>query len=167
MSVSATRAASASDVEAVTEGRRLRSGTALVALGAIANQGSTLLVNIAAARALPSASFGAYAATLTTVQTAATVLALGLGYTASRYVPELRVQDPHAAGRVIGGTLVACVVLGSAGALGVGMSAEWIATSLLSKGDVAAPLRLAARSYWVRFSHRTCPLYASDSVHLG
>ena len=106
-------------------------GIAWNLISTIFNQGSTLVVNLWIASTLGQHRFGEYAIVLGTVQVASLVANLGLGYTAARYMAELRVADRVRAGRV----LALCALLAATAAISM-----WASLGLL------APL-LADRLY--------------------
>jgi O-antigen/teichoic acid export membrane protein len=108
------------------------------------SQGSTLLGNLAAARLLQREAFGGYAATLVTVQLGSTVLGLGLGYLATKYVAEFRETDPERAGRVLGSSLTAAWGVAILGACGLLASAPLLATLAFGHAELTPLLRLAA-----------------------
>jgi O-antigen/teichoic acid export membrane protein len=112
--------------------------------GAVFNQGSTFLVNIAAAKLFGPDLFGRYAAIQNTTVTAANVAVLGTGYTATKYAAELRSTDPVRAGRVLGLCRAVAVLMAGLTALLIFAGAGWIATNLLRGSELAGPLRLAA-----------------------
>ena len=86
---------------------RLRHGVQWSALGTVINQGSTLIVSVLAANALGREVYGAYAIVLSTVVTLSNIAQLGMSYTATKFVAELRETDKVRAGRVLGlGSLV-------------------------------------------------------------
>ncbi len=124
--------------------RRLLEGSFWSGLSLVFAQGSTLLGTFAAARLLDREAFGAYAATLATVQLGGTVLTFGLGYMATKYVAELGATAPKRAGRVLGHCLVASwgiAVLGGAVLLAV---APVLAFRVLGRPELTPLLRLAA-----------------------
>ena len=86
---------------------RLRQGIQWSALGTIINQGSTFIVSVIAARILGRETFGGYAIVLSTIVTLSNIAQLGMGYTTTKFVAELRETDRTRAGRVLGmGTVV-------------------------------------------------------------
>jgi O-antigen/teichoic acid export membrane protein len=77
-------------------------GVAWNTIGTAFNQGSTFLVTIILARLLARQAFGEYAMIQTTMSVVSTIAQLSCGYTATRYVAELRDRDAARAGRVLG-----------------------------------------------------------------
>ena len=68
---------------------------------------------------------------------------MGLGLTATKYVAELRVTNPHRAGRII--ALSTAVALGTATTAAVALfaAAPWLAASTLNAPNLSAELRIA------------------------
>lgn len=81
---------------------RLWGGTLWNLVGAVFNQGSTLIISFVAARLLGRESFGAFGALVTTISTVTGIASLGAGFTATRYIARFRISDPLRAGRVAG-----------------------------------------------------------------
>lgn len=71
-------------------------------VGVLFNQGSTLVTNMLVANILGRSTFGQYAIVLSTLQSVSLFAGLGMGYTATRYLPELRVRDRPRAARILG-----------------------------------------------------------------
>lgn len=80
----------------------LGQNAAWATLGSVCNQGSTLASNIWIANLLGKSAFGQFVIVLTTVQATAAVAGLGLAYTATRYLSELRHRDLTRAGQLLG-----------------------------------------------------------------
>jgi len=112
--------------------------------GAIFNQGSTFLVNVLLARLLEIQVFGEYVMTQSTVATVAALSQLGVGYTATKYVAELRGTDPARAGRVLTllGTVSATMAL--IGAAFVAGGAQWLSTTVLREPHLSSALMMAS-----------------------
>lgn len=77
-------------------------GAAWATVGTVFNQGSTLVSNIWIANLLGKTQFGEFAIVLATVQAAASLASLGIGYTTTRYISEWRHRDLVRAGRLLG-----------------------------------------------------------------
>jgi O-antigen/teichoic acid export membrane protein len=123
-------------------GRRLWRGVSRTLVTAVFVQGSTLALNLFAARLLSRAEFGDF---LLLVATTTTIGALGQvasGYTATKYLAEFRTRDRDRAGR-IGAACLSLGIIGgviAAAALALGadwLSAEWLRTPHLQRAFLA------------------------------
>lgn len=124
--------------------KRLRHGVQWSTLGTVASQGSTLVVSVVAANVLGREVYGAYAIVLSTVATLSNISQLGMGYTATKFVAELRETDKARAGRVLGlGTLVSGASAGLA-ALGLALGASTLASEGYKAPQLAPALAIAA-----------------------
>ncbi len=123
---------------------RLGSGFLWNLVGAVFNQGSTLAVNIVVSNLSGPAVFGEYAAVQTTIATGAAIASFGTGYTATKYVAELRSVDPGRAGRVLGLCAVVAVATGSLMTLLLLAGASWVAAHGLQAPHLASLLRIAS-----------------------
>jgi O-antigen/teichoic acid export membrane protein len=124
--------------------RRLLEGSLWSTISLAFMQGSTVLGNMAAARALPREEFGAYAAALTTIQLGGTLLVVGLGYTATKYVAEFRATAPDRAGRILGSCVIAAWGMGLVGAVSLLLGAPLLGSWIYGRPELAEHLRLAA-----------------------
>src|SRR5206468_10773517 len=131
-----------------TDGRGIRSrfgvGVALNLLGVLFNQGSTLLTNMLVARLLGRSTFGEYVIVLSTLQSLTAFAGLGMGFTATRYLPEYRVRDRARAGRILGLGALSTAVAGTFIALLLISFAPLAATRWLHAPQLAPLLRLGA-----------------------
>lgn len=82
--------------------RSIGPGAAWATIGTVFNQGSTLVSNIWIANLLGKTRFGEFAIVLATVQAAAGLASLGVGYTTTRYLSEWRHRDLVRAGQLLG-----------------------------------------------------------------
>lgn len=121
-----------------------RFATAMVwsTLATVFNQGSTLLANIAIARHLDRPLFGKFILVLSTIQALATFGGLGVGYTATKFLAELRDQQRPRAERVL--ALCEVLVFGAAVVMGCALLAFAPFVSLRVSGgpEVATLLQL-------------------------
>jgi O-antigen/teichoic acid export membrane protein len=87
--------------------------------------------------------FGEYGIIQSTVGMFGVFAGMGLGLTATKYVAELRVTNPHRAGRII--ALSTAVALGTATTAAVALfaAAPWLAASTLNAPNLSAELRIA------------------------
>ena len=124
--------------------RRLRYGVTWSVAGAVASQGSNILVGIVVANLRGRTVFGEYSMIQSTIASITMLGALGAGITVSKYVAQFRSTAPDRAGRVLGlGLIVTTVSALLAGAL-LAASASWLATSWLQAPQLRVPLSLAA-----------------------
>jgi O-antigen/teichoic acid export membrane protein len=124
--------------------RRFGTGVLWSTLATVFNQGSTLLANIVIARLLERARFGEFALVLSTTQALVSLGGLGMGYTATKFLAELRGRQHARAERILG----LCQTLAYGGAAFVAAALLVFAPALSIKvtGDLhlAALLRLGA-----------------------
>lgn len=124
--------------------RRLVVGAFWSTVASGAGQAFTLASTIVCGRILGPEDYGRFALVVTTVTLFATVAALGLGVTATRYIAEYRNADPARAGRVIG--------LSSFSACGAGLlvgacmvvAAPWLSGTFLRAPQIEVDLQIAA-----------------------
>lgn len=122
----------------------MHSGVVFNLVGAVFNQGSTLLVNIAVANLLGRHSFGQYTLIVATLTTIGSLGQLSMGYTATRHLAEFRSGDPVKAGRILSLCGVISAAAAAIAALGLGVTADILATAVLHDPSVAHDLRVAA-----------------------
>jgi len=118
-------------------------GVAWNTVGTLFNQGSTFLVNIVVAHLLAPGVFGRYALIQTTLAVVASIAQLSSGYTAARYVAELRDRDPDRAGRVLALCGAVAIVSGALAALALLGGSSRVAIAVNDPG-LSAGLRIAA-----------------------
>lgn len=111
--------------------RRLWVGLSRSVTTAVFVQGSTLALNVFAARTLSQARFGDFLLLVTTIATLGAIGQLASGYTATKYLAELRTRDPARAGRVVtvlaGMAIIGALVTSLTLALASGRVAEaWL-----------------------------------------
>jgi O-antigen/teichoic acid export membrane protein len=123
---------------------RFGSGVAFNLVGVLFNQGSTLLTNVLVARVLGAQSFGQYVIVLSTLQSLSSFAGLGMGYTATRYLPEYRVRDLPRASRILGLCLVGTAAASLLFAMALVAGAGVVADRLLHAPHLAPLLRIGA-----------------------
>ncbi|HEU0054240.1 MAG TPA: oligosaccharide flippase family protein [Longimicrobium sp.] len=125
-------------------GERLRRALSWNLAAAVLGQGATFLTALLLANVLGKAVFGRYAIVQSALVTLTQVASLATGYTATRFVAELRVKDPARAGRIL--WLCGAVSTAAAGVAGVGLAlgSRWIAATLLEAPELATGLVLVA-----------------------
>jgi O-antigen/teichoic acid export membrane protein len=128
----------------ISHSRRLIKGTALNFIAVAFNQGSTLIANIIVARILMQQSFGRYSMVMSTLLTMAALSQLATGYTASKYIAELRTSDPDRAGRIMGACANVSVAMAGLGAILLVVMAPWLAGAMLNAPQLAPALVIGA-----------------------
>lgn len=108
------------------------------------NQGSTLIVNILLARILGQLIFGEYAIIQNTLITAATFAELSLGFTATKYIAELRMTQRERAGRIVALGIRVSLALGSVAAVIIALFSPQLAELFFKAPHLAVPLALGA-----------------------
>jgi O-antigen/teichoic acid export membrane protein len=124
--------------------RRFVTGSFANLLAMAFNQGSSLIINVVAARILILDAFGQYATIYTTLLAAATLSQVAAGSTAGKFVAEHRTKDPVRAGRIIGLLAVVAVLTASVGAVAIILSAPWLSAKALGEPALASGLRIGA-----------------------
>ena len=122
---------------------RFARGAVWSLVGAVISQGCGLAASVITARLLGREQFGEYGIIQSTVGMFGVFAGMGLGLTATKYVAELRVTNPHRAGRII--ALSTAVALGTATTAAVALfaAAPWLAASTLNAPNLSAELRIA------------------------
>jgi O-antigen/teichoic acid export membrane protein len=123
---------------------RLGAGTGWILIGAVFNQGSTLLVNVLVANLLGRKAFGGYAVIQSTIATASTIASFGAGYIAIKYLAELRSTDKARAGRILGLCLSVAVITGAFVAISLVAAGRMFAANVFKAEELALPLSIAA-----------------------
>lgn len=123
---------------------RLRSGTAWNLLSAVGSQGTTFVVSVIVANLLGPEGFGEYVVVQGTLATIAAVASCGTGYTATKYIAELRATDKERAGRVAALCLAMAATGGFLGAASLILGSEPLAVHMLNAPKLAVPLMIGA-----------------------
>lgn len=110
---------------------RLRSGIFWNLVAGVFNQGSTFVVNILVARILGRQVFGEYAIFQSTLLTAATLLQLSMGYTATKYIAEYHATDKKRTARILGLGSLITYLTGGVGALVLILGSPWLTVHAL------------------------------------
>ena len=124
--------------------QRIVSGAVWSIVGAGLASGLTMVSNVVCARFLGATRFGELAIVLATTNLFTTLLASGLGMTATRFVAEYRNSDPRRAGTVIGLSWVTSIVVGAATAVFVILFAPWLSRGILGAAGLAGAVSLGA-----------------------
>src|SRR6202158_161803 len=112
--------------------------------GAVASRGFLLLAAIVCARFLGKEGFGALGMILSTAGMFGVFAGLGLGLTATKYVSELRRQDPLRAGRILALSGSMAFFSGSVISLLMILLAPYLAQHVLGSPQLATPLAIGS-----------------------
>jgi O-antigen/teichoic acid export membrane protein len=123
---------------------RLARGVAWNGLGILCTQGSTLLVNLIVANILGREIFGKYAVIQNALATLGTIAQLAVGFTATKFVAELRVKDPARAGRIVGLSSILAALSGVVAGMALALGARLVAERGYHAPDLAPLLLLAS-----------------------
>lgn len=104
----------------------------------------TIVSALAAARVLGRDGFGAFSLVQLTIATAATLVALQMGSTATRFVAEYRHRSVTRTVAVIRLVTAAMVVLGAGASVGLHVAAKWISATVLRQPALVELVRIAA-----------------------
>jgi O-antigen/teichoic acid export membrane protein len=109
-----------------------------------AGQAFTLASTVICGRVLGPGDYGRFALVVSTVTLFATVAALGLGVTATRYIAEYRRAEPERAGRVLGLSSISACGAGLLVAACLVAAAPWLSSTFLHAPQLANDLKIAA-----------------------
>jgi O-antigen/teichoic acid export membrane protein len=124
--------------------RRLATGFAWNLLGAVFNQGSTFAVSLVVANLLGRQLFGNYAIVQGMVATLTAVGQVSSGYTATKYVAELRSPAPERAGRILGLCIVFSAVMAILVSVAAAACAPFIAEAGLKEPGLAGAVAVGS-----------------------
>ena len=124
--------------------QRLLQGIKWNFLDVVIVSGGNLAVSILAARLLGVDDFGAFSIVKSTVYMLATVAGLGLGWTATKYIAELKTDDLGKMGRILGLCQLMAGSVSFIFAGGLFFFAAEIATGPLQAPKLINPLQMAA-----------------------
>jgi O-antigen/teichoic acid export membrane protein len=125
-------------------GERLAVGVLWNVIGAVFNQGSTFLLGIIVAKSLGRELYGAFGFLQGTLFMFTNLAQLALGFAATKYIAEYRVNDKPRAGRVIALCIGVSLVTGILTMSVALAAARPIAVTLARQPAVEAIIRLAA-----------------------
>ncbi len=125
-------------------GYRLARGAFWSLVGALISRGLSLVASIFVARMLGKVGFGELGIIQSTVGMFGVVAVFGLGVTATKFVAEYRETNPARASRVIALSAIVSWVTGALAALGLFLSAPWLARHSLAAPHLTGELRIAA-----------------------
>jgi O-antigen/teichoic acid export membrane protein len=112
--------------------------------GAVISRGFTLGASIVCARFLGKTGFGELGMIQSTVGTFGIFAGLGLGLTATKYVAELREQDPVRVGRILALSAVAALISGVLMTTVLVVMAPVLARNVFGAPNLAGPLAIGA-----------------------
>jgi O-antigen/teichoic acid export membrane protein len=113
-------------------------------VAAAATQGSTFAVGVIVANLLGRRVFGEYTMVRSTLLAAAALAPLATGYTAAKYIAELRSTDPQRAGRVMGLCEIVAAAAAVLAALALLAVAPWLARDVLGAPHLAPALAIVS-----------------------
>ena len=123
---------------------RFVKGTFWVLLGTAVSQGMQLGATVLVARWIGKSEYGELGIVTSTVGMFGVFVGLGLGLTATKYVSELRQEEPVRAGRIAALTLGIALVSGSMVTLALILLSPWLASHTLASPRVATPLAIGS-----------------------
>jgi O-antigen/teichoic acid export membrane protein len=112
--------------------------------GAVIARGFLLVASILCARFLGKEGFGALGMIQSTAGMFGAFAGLGLGLTATKYVSELRRQDPGRAGRILALSGAAALISGSVITVLMILTAPYLAKHVLGNPQLAVPLAIGS-----------------------
>ncbi len=113
-------------------------------LGVIVYRGMSIISLIIAARLIGTKGFGELGITLDTVTMFQIFAGLGLGLTATKYVAELKNQNPRRAGRIIGLSRIIALATGSLCSIALLIFSPWICSVILAAPELVEIFRIAS-----------------------
>lgn len=123
---------------------RFTRGVAWSLLGAIFSRLLTLAASVACARILGKMNYGELGIIQSTAGTFGIFAGLGLGLTATKFVAELREQDPARAGRILALSALIAIVSGTVAAGVLIILAPYLSRYTLAAPELAHPLMIGA-----------------------
>lgn len=113
-------------------------------LGAVFSRSLTLAASVACARILGKVNYGELGIIQSTAGTFGIFAGLGLGLTATKFVAELRAQDPARAGRILALSAVIAVVSGIVTAALLIILSPYLSRHTLAAPQLSRPLMVGA-----------------------
>jgi O-antigen/teichoic acid export membrane protein len=123
---------------------RFQKGITWNIVGAVVNNGSNFLTNIAIANLLGREVFGEYGMVQSTLTTFVGIAQAAGGITATKYIAEFRSNDKDRAGRVLGLCGATTLATGCVATVLIFLCAPWLANSTLKAAALQRPLQIAA-----------------------
>jgi O-antigen/teichoic acid export membrane protein len=125
-------------------GRRFARGVLWTVAGAAVSRGLLLVGYLVLARLLGRVPFGAFGIVQSTINLFSVFTGYGLGWTSAKYVAQFRRTDASRAGRILGLSSVVAQGTGAVAAIGLCLSAPWLAEKALAAPDLVGELRIGA-----------------------
>ncbi len=129
-------------MEASPIGYRLAKGVFWSMAGTVISRGLMLFASILVARILGKTGFGELGIIQSTVGMFGVFAGFGLGLTAIKHVAEFRINNPVRAGRIISLSLLVALITGGLMALGLLLSAPWLAMHTINAPHLSGVLRI-------------------------
>jgi len=123
---------------------RFARGAVWAFIGTAISQGLTLISSIVTARFLGNTGFGELGIINSTVGMFGTFAGFGLGLTTTKYVAELRAEEPDRTGRIIGLATLVATISGGLMSLGLFIFAPLLAAHTLAAPPLATELRIGS-----------------------
>ncbi len=123
---------------------RLARGTFWSLVGTVLGRSLSVIASIFVARQLGKLDFGALGIIQSTMLNFSVFVGCGLGITATKHLPEVRVSDPARAGRILALSGVFATFLGAAISLVFVAAAPWIASQVLAAPRLTGLVRVGA-----------------------
>lgn len=113
-------------------------------VGTLISQSLQLMATIFVARWLGKSEYGELGVVRSTIGMFGVFVGLGLGLTATKYVSEVRKEDPERAGRIAGLTLTVSLLSGLVVTAALVVLSPWLAVHTLASPAVALPLAIGS-----------------------
>lgn len=123
---------------------RLQSGFAWNVIAAVFNQGSTFALSLVVSNVLGRDQFGMFGLLQSTLLLISNIAQFAMGYTAAKYVAELRSSDKRRAARIVAASLFGAVAAAAAATLVGYFGASVIAARFLGQAELTPYIRLGA-----------------------
>jgi len=120
---------------------RFLRGAVWSVIGSVVNQGAAFVAGLLAARMLGNQGYGELTMVQSSVTTWATVAALGMNLTATRFMAEYA-GNPRRAGRILGLAYAVASLCGLACALLLLFGSDWVSTQVLGEAALGPSLRV-------------------------
>ncbi len=123
---------------------RIAADSGRVLFGAVAGRGATLIAVLVIARLIKSQTYGQLALIQTGTFAVGATAVLGLNLATTKWLADVRSQDPPLAGRLIGTAMTATAITGIASSCALFILSTPIAETLLRSGSSVTAIQLAS-----------------------
>jgi O-antigen/teichoic acid export membrane protein len=113
-------------------------------IASVVSRVMAFVMSVVVVRALGDESFGRFGIVSGTLTTFSVIATLGMGVAATKLVAQNRISDPVRAGRSLASAVTAALAMGWILALGLALSAPWLAVHVLGDAGLTWALRLCA-----------------------